>query len=385
MKRLLFPLLLIVTVSVSAQEVPHTATASMFRPGYDIPAGVEHGTWDFDEWPGVDHPVVYYKNFRYGEPHEKTKIDYTLSVFDGDDHTGYMRTPEALSERFNSLDAELQKARNIVAVFAHPDDEVLLAGGFLARAASMGKNVRVVLLSNGSDGSRGFDDDESETLGGYNCASIMPDGSVRVATDLMGLAKPAIARRYGKVLGVDISILPVRYELDGETIVQIGEYPGLDFKKSYGPGTVMREAMQRSIEGLVSRERPDMVVTHGSNGEYGSYFHKTISLLVKNAVLSTPSRGRIALFTGFPEYNTDDRITHFLDLDAHGGDARRKKHEAFKRIEFIYREGNDYDKPWNPDDDYMDGMFVKDYGYTPVTGKPPRYEFFQKVDLGGTR
>ncbi|PLX23223.1 MAG: hypothetical protein C0600_15325 [Ignavibacteria bacterium] len=283
------------------------------------------------------------------------------------------------------MENELQSSRYILAIFAHPDDEILLAGGLLARAAAMGKKVRVYLVSNGADGSRGFDDDENDALGGYNCASVMPDGSVRVATDLMGLAKPGIARRYGSVLGVDIAVLPVRYELDGETLVQIGEYPGLDFKKSYGPGTIMREAMARSIADLLARERPDMVLTHGSNGEYGSYFHKTVNLLVKNAVLQDRSGSRIALYTGFPEYNIDDNITHFLDLDAAGGAARRKKHEAFKRIEFIYKEGNDYDKPWNPDDEYMDGMFVKDYGYTPVTGKPPRYEFFQKVNLGDRR
>ena len=69
-----------------------------------------------------------------------------------------------------------------------------------------------------------------------------------------------------------------------------------------------------------------------------------------------------------------------LDLDANNGDARRRKHEAFKRITYIYRQGNDYDKPWNANDDLMDGVFVKDYGYTPTEGKPPRYEFFQQVN-----
>ncbi|MDT8325715.1 MAG: hypothetical protein RRA94_16490, partial [Bacteroidota bacterium] len=82
-----------------------------------------------------------------------------------------------------------------------------------------------------------------------------------------------------------------------------------------------------------------------------------------------------------PEYNYGDRITHFLDLDAAGGEARRRKHAAFQGISYVYRPGNDYDKPWNPNDALMDGVFVKDYGYTPNEGKPPRYEFFQYVDL----
>ncbi|MBR9974935.1 MAG: hypothetical protein KFF77_05095, partial [Bacteroidetes bacterium] len=126
-------------------------------------------------------------------------------------------------------------------------------------------------------------------------------------------------------------------------------------------------------------ERPDLVITHGSDGEYGSYCHKTVFVLVKSAVQKARDRFTSALYTGFPEYNYHDRITHFLDLDANGGDARKRKHSAFRGITYVFRDGNDYDKPWNPNDALMDGVFVKDYGYTPTDGIPPRYEFFQKV------
>lgn len=380
-------LILILTISAIpprdavAQNVPHTLDPAMYRAGYDIPAGVAHGTWDFDEWPGVDHPVVYTRDFMYGEDGEKVKIDYRLSVFDGDDHTGYLRTPEVLATRFSSMEEVLGSARKVIGIFAHPDDEVLLAGGALARAAMRGKGGAVFLVSNGADGSAGFDDDEADALGGFNCAGVMADGRVRVATDLKGLQKPAIARRYGQALGIDITVLPVRYELDGETLVQIGEYPGLDFKKSFGPGTVMRRAIEQGIEALVQRERPDVILTHGSGGEYGNYLHKVVYEIVRQAAARLRGSMKVELFTGFPEYNYGDRITHFLDLDREGGEARRRKHAAFKGITYVYRAGNDYDKPWNPNDDLMDGVFVKDYGYTPTEGVPPRYEFFQLVDL----
>jgi N-acetyl-1-D-myo-inositol-2-amino-2-deoxy-alpha-D-glucopyranoside deacetylase len=374
-------LIVIASVSAIAQNIPHTLDPSAYRTGYDIPAGVPHGTWDFDEWPGVDHKVVYVKDFMYGEGgNEKIKIDYKLSVFDADDHMGYLRTPEVLRTRFADMADVIANARNILVIMAHPDDEVLLSGGLLATAALKGKNAKVVLLSNGADGSMGFRDEPDPALGGFNCAGVMPNGSIRVATDLMGLRKPQIAKRYGQTLGVDISILPLRYELNGKQLVQIGEYMGFDFKKSFGPGTVMRDAMQRGIDQLVLRERPDLVITHGSDGEYGSYFHKTVHVLVKSAVQKAKSSFSCSLFTGFPEYNYSDGITHFLDLDEDGGQARQRKHRAFQGISFIYKAGNDYDKPWNPNDDLMDGVFVKDYGYTPIEGKPPRYEFFQKVD-----
>lgn len=372
---------LLFTAFSLAQNVPHTLDPSVFRAGYDIPAGVPHGTWDFDEWPGVDHRVVYVKDFMYGDGgNEKIKIDYKLSVFDADDHTGYLRTPEVLSTRFADMASVIGGARKIIAIMAHPDDEILLAGGLLAYAALQGKNVKVQLVSNGADGSMGFKDDPDPVLGGYNCAGVMANGSVRVATDLMGLQKVIIARRYAQSLGVDISVLPVRYEMDGKQVVQIGEYMGFDFKKSFGPGSVMREAMQRSIDELLARERPDVVITHGSDGEYGNYFHKTINVLVKSAVQKIRGSFSCTLYTAFPEYNYGDRITHYLDLDANGSQARTRKHLAFKGITFVYKSGNDYDKPWNPNDNLMDGVFVKDYGYTPSEGLPPRYEFFQKVD-----
>lgn len=373
-------LLVATLTSAIAQGVPHTLDPSMFRAGYDIPAGVPHGTWDFDEWPGIDHKVVYVKDFMYGDGgNEKIKIDYKLSVFDADDHMGYLRTPEVLSSRFANMGTVIAEARSILVVMGHPDDEVLLAGGLIAAAVQSGKKVRVVLVSNGADGSKGFREEADATLGGYNCAGVMPDGSVRVATDLMGLQKPGIARRYGQSLGVDIDILPVRYEMNGRKLVQIGEYMGFDFKKSFGPGSIMREAIGRAIDELVLRERPDLVITHGSDGEYGSYFHKTVNVLVKSTVQKARERFGCALYTGYPEYNYNDRITHFLDLDANGGEARKRKHRAFRGITYVFREGNDYDKPWNPNDDLMDGVFVKDYGYTPTDGIPPRYEFFQKV------
>ena len=377
---LLLMTILACTFSAMAQTVPHTLDPSMFRPNYDIPAGVAHGTWDFDEWPGVDHRVVYVKDFMYGDGgNEKIKIDYTLSVFDADDHTGYLRTPEVLSTRFADMTSVLSAARNILVIMAHPDDEVLLTGGLLARAALMGKKVRVVLVSNGADGSKGFSDEADAALGGYNCAGVMADGSVRVATDLMGLEKPRIARRYGQALGVGIDILPVRYEMNGRQLVQIGEHMGFDFKKSFGPGSVMREAMQQAIDALIFRDRPDLVITHGSDGEYGSYFHKTVHVLVKSAVQKARQSFSCSLFTGFPEYNYHDQITHYLDLEGGGGEAHARKTRAFRGITYVYRQGNDYDKPWNPNDDLMDGVFVKDYGYTPSDGVPPRYEFFQKV------
>jgi len=381
MSIMLFLLTALLVSIASAQDMRYTNDPAMYRVGYDIPAGVDHGTWDFDEWPGVDHDVVYKTDFMYGDPNEKIKIDYNLSVFDADDHEGYLKSPEELLTRFSSMDDELARAKSIVGIFAHPDDEILLAGGLFAWAAKKGLRTRIYILSNGADGTMGFSDKPDPELNGYNCSGIMPNGSTRVATDIMGLEKARIMRSYAEVLGVRIEILPVRFRMNRRNVVQIGEYTGMDFKRSFAKGSVMREALEESVMNMLEYEQPDIVVTHGTNGEYGNYFHKSVNAIVLDAVNQLRNHIRITLFTGFPEYNYDDRITHFLDLHSHASSWSRKW-DAFRSIEFLYKEGNDYDKPWNPNNDLMNGVFVKDYGYTPVEGKPPRYEFFQRVTLG---
>ena len=368
--------------------VPSKAEARMYQKGFDIPAGIPHGTWDFDEWPGVDHPVVYKQEFMYNStPNEKIKIDYFLSVFDADDHEGYLKTPAVLRDRGIADMSALIKARTarnktLLGIFCHPDDEVFLAGGLLAYAAANGWTVKVVLISNGADGSQGQTDTPSQALAGYNSFGVMADGSTVVKNDVQGEKKLDIIAGYARSLGVDIQVLPIDLTVSGKHIVQVGEAPGLDFPATFGPGTEYRRAIAASLRTLLNEVKPGIVVGHGKDGEYGNYLHKMAHDLVLDAVKAhATSNPGVSLFTGFPEYNYRDNITHFLDLNLDNGAAWKKKYEAFKGITFLYKEGNDYDKPWDPTDQYMDGSFVKDYGFTPETGEPPRYEFFQRVSF----
>ncbi len=353
---------------------------AMYKTGVDIPLGVEHGTWDFDEWPGVDHPVVYKENFMYNAfPTEKIKIDYARSLFDEDDHLGYLRRPEELTAHgFGDLEQTLAAPRKgtLLGVFCHPDDEVLLAGGLLARAAALGWNVQVILLSNGADGAEGFLDQPDPNLGGYNSLGVDRSGKITIQTDRMGRRKLDIIAGYARSLDVPISVLTVDLMMEGRRVVQLGEAPGLDFERTFGPGTPARAVIQDSLTAIFSRLSPSILLTHGKDGEYGNYLHKMVHDLVLALSIDFEEQ---QVFTCFPEYNASDRITHFVDLDRNGGQARAAKFEALRGITFLYTTGQDFDKPWDPNDTLMDGAFVKDYGYTPVEGKPPRYEYFQRV------
>ncbi len=367
-----------------AQEiVPVRAHELMFRPDFDIPAGILHGTWDFDEWPGVNHPVVYKSEFLYNSHSgDRIKIDYFQSIFDPDDHEGYLKSPEELAGHgFVNLALLLNDVRQtgntLLGVFAHPDDEVLLSGGLLAFAAAHSWNVQVLLLTNGSDGSLGLSEEPSQMLGGYNCMGVLPDGSVRIVTDSAGLVKLDVIRAYSRHLGVQIEVLNVSLTMNGRKIAQFGEFPGCDFETSYGPSTLAGNALSEGIAEIVHRIRPTLILTHGSDGEYGSPLHKAANKIVGDFVRTMPAHERPKLFTCFPEYNYQDKITHFLDLDDNNGFARERKYRSLREITFLYHEGADYDKPWEPGNELMNGVFVKDYGYTPAEGRPPRYEFFQ--------
>lgn len=364
-------------------NIPEKADPSMFRAGYDLPAGVPHGTWDFDEWPGVDHNVVYKRDYMYNSfPNEKIKIDYFLSLFDKDDHEGYLKTPEVLVQRgFVDLETILaaEKKGTILGVFGHPDDDILLAGGLLAHAAARGWNVVVFLVSNGADGGKGSRETASEQVDGYNAIGVMADGRTVVNTDVTAETKRDIIRAYAEALGIQVSVLDIDVTINGRRLRQFGEVPGLDFSRTIGAGTQMRGVLQERLVRLLTEVKPDLVFTHGSDGEYGNFLHKSIREMLLAIVKEGNTGVRPEVFTGMPEYNFKDKISHFIDLDRDASAARNRKWEAIRRLSFLYAPGKDYDKPWDPNDTLMDGEFVKDYGFDPTSAQPPRYEFFSRV------
>lgn len=383
MKRILYILtivLLHVSTAAAQNNIPEKADPSMFRAGYDLPAGIPHGTWDFDEWPGVDHNVVYKRDYMYNSfPTEKIKIDYFLSLFDKDDHEGYLKQPEVLRQRgfVDMHDLFTARKGTLLGVFGHPDDDILLAGGLLAHAAANGWNVRAVIVSNGANGGNGSKETPSDLVDGFNAIGVMADGRVVVNTDITAEQKRDVIRNYSDALGVQISVLDIDATVNGRRLRQFGEVPGLDFPRTIGPGTQMRGVLQTRIAALVADVKPDMIITHGTDGEYGNYLHKAVREMVLGAVRDGDSKPEV--YSGMPEYNFKDKISHFIDLDRDNAAARNKKWEAIKRLSFLYGPGKDYDKPWDPNDTLMDGEFVKDYGMDPVTAFPPRYEFFSRI------
>ena len=148
----------------------------------------------------------------------------------------------------------------------------------------------------------------------------------------------------------------------------------MDYRLTYGPKTKYRELLLDRIKEHIQSIQPDIIITHGRNGEYGHYLHVVVNLLVREAVSLCDFKEKITLFTSMPEYNFDDRISHFLDLNTLN--VLENKHSAIKSIPEIFMPNKDFDKPWDPVN-YPQGVFMKDYGYSPLEAMPPRYEFFK--------
>jgi LmbE family N-acetylglucosaminyl deacetylase len=147
---------------------------------------------------------------------------------------------------------------SILVISAHPDDETLFAGGTLAMYAQKGHKVFILETTRGQGGEIG----EPPLTTRENLA-IFREQEVRKAAQALGVD--------------DIFFLPYvdpYMEING--IARRVDVPLKDFAETIG--------------NYVKRIQPDLIITHGSNGEYGHPQH-----------IYTHKATRLALFNGHPD------------------------------------------------------------------------------------
>src|SRR5690349_12832819 len=128
----------------------------------------------------------------------------------------------------------MEFAMKILAIGAHPDDETGFAGGILAKYASEGHDVYVLLTTRGEGGSMG-------------------EPPVCERSEL-GAVREAEARAAIAALGLrDIEFLPY-------------QDPVISENHTLHPIDVSLEEFSGAIADVVARLRPDVVLTHGSGG-----------------------------------------------------------------------------------------------------------------------
>src|SRR5438105_2367524 len=129
----------------------------------------------------------------------------------------------------------------VLAISAHPDDETMFAGGLLARLAREGHEVWILCSTRGEGGEVG-----DPPVGPRERLGEIREAEMRCAAHALG-ARDVFFLDY----------VDPQMEIDGEARAIVA---------------TLDEFVSASLPYL-EQIKPDLVITHGSNGEYGHPQH----------------------------------------------------------------------------------------------------------------
>ena len=138
--------------------------------------------------------------------------------------------------------------RTVLAIFAHPDDEIVVAP-MLAAAAREGGEVLIVHATSGDQGAGVSGMEPGAKL------AARREGEARCAADALGAAEPILLRLGDGTLGI----------------------------RAHDPLSAA-ERLQSEVEKLVAEHRPEVIVTWGPDGGYGHADHRIVSAVVTQVV-----------------------------------------------------------------------------------------------------
>lgn len=129
----------------------------------------------------------------------------------------------------------------VLAIFAHPDDESILAGGVLAACAAAGERVSIVSMTRGEHG--------PSELGGRSALAEIRGGELLTAASALGASS-----------------------------VECLDYP------DGGLAEADEDGATRTIASVVARERPSAIITFSEEGLYWHPDHVAVARLVARSL-----------------------------------------------------------------------------------------------------
>ncbi len=143
--------------------------------------------------------------------------------------------------------------RRVMFFGAHPDDETVMAGGALALLAARGVSTHVVCATDGAGGEHGDQTHAAtpEALAHVRCEEL------RCAVEALGVETLTLLGYADPVIG------------PGDTL--------FGFEAA-------EDTLAAQIADLIRREMPDIVLSHGSDGEYGHPAHVQVHRAVRQAI-----------------------------------------------------------------------------------------------------
>jgi LmbE family N-acetylglucosaminyl deacetylase len=180
---------------------------------------------------------------------------------------------------------------NILAVFAHPDDEAMLCGGTLALLAQAGAQVHYICATRGEGGERG-------------------DPPVSERAQLGEIRSRELACAVEALGGSSLTFLDYIDPLVG---------PG----ESLFAFTDDLETLIDQIRVMLTNTHADVLITHGSNGEYGHPAHVLTHQACLQALKSHQNEQLLlytvqAIYEGHPKprlANQDDPADLIIDVE----------------------------------------------------------------------
>ena len=162
---------------------------------------------------------------------------------------------------------------NVLAVFAHPDDEGFGCGGTLAALVSGGHRLTLVCATNGDVG-----EISDPSLATRETLWQVRQGELRAAMDLTGVE--------------DVRFL--NYRDSGMAGTEDNDHPSSLFQAP-------EDKVVEQVASVIREVRPDLVITHDPTGGYGHPDHITISRRTASAVgLCKSETGPLLYYLCFP-------------------------------------------------------------------------------------
>lgn len=150
------------------------------------------------------------------------------------------------------------KPTDILAVIAHPDDELLCAG-IVAHHVRHGRSAAIAVVTDGAGGRACYD------------LQMPPTRLAQVRHDEMLNSARALGVAHVEFLGFT----------DGGAVSKLGD---------------SSESVTEKISKTINMLSPGIVLTHGPDGEYGHPHHKAVCRCTTQAVQAMSARQRPALY-----------------------------------------------------------------------------------------
>lgn len=173
-----------------------------------------------------------------------------------------------------------QKAQKILVIVAHPDDEAIGAGGFIADAVSAGAEVKVVIVTNGDANIISSDIANKDILSHQK--DFVNEGKLRMRESLKGLSLAGVSDN--NVIFLSFPDRGLRSLLTTNLAkTKTSKYTGYsssNYQGSYRVGVPYTgEKLTELLKEIVDSFSPDIIITHSPLDGYGD--HKAVYDFVK--------------------------------------------------------------------------------------------------------